>query len=370
MSGLFEIDIQSSLKSYRVTIGQGVVRAALQSEDAIVVVDEALEAHFPWLGNAKYIPLQACESSKSLQTVAAIMERMRDLGANRRSHMVAVGGGIVQDVATFAASCYMRGIGWSYCPTTLLGMVDSCIGGKSSLNVGRYKNIAGNFFPPDSVLVDMEFCTSLAVAQRIEGLCEAVKICFASRGEEFKTYLTLVGSDELLRNNAVLGEVIALSLRTKKRFIEQDEFDNGVRLLLNFGHTFGHAIEGASEYRISHGVAVGLGMLAAVRFSEACNLADRNVPRIGALVKHVLRLLAQVPDLEGALAAISPSEALVRFRSDKKHSKDQFAVIIFDKDGFLERHLFHASTEVVNRVAEVFDWVRNGFINEVQRLPR
>lgn len=358
MSELFEIDIHSSLKSYSVAIGSGIAPAALKDDGAIVVMDDALEAFFPWLGNARSIRIPAREASKTLETAATVIERMRDLGANRQSRLVAVGGGIIQDVATFAASSYMRGIEWSYCPTTLLGMVDSCIGGKSSLNVGPYKNIAGNFFPPGRVLIDTEFCTSLPKIQKIEGLLEAVKICYASQGTEFEKYLHLAGTGELIPNTATLGHIIALSLETKKRFIEEDEFDNGVRLLLNFGHTFGHAIEGASEYRISHGVAVGLGMLSAVSFSEEFDLVDRSLPRIAALVKYVNRLLAHIPDLAKTLEEISPVQTMERFRSDKKHRRDEFAVIIFDKDGLLERRFVPASTENSNRIIRVFENLR------------
>ena len=358
MSALFDIDIHSSLNSYKVSIGSGMARSALDADDTVVVVDAALQALFPWLDHPRCIRVEAREDAKNLHTVAEVIERMRDLGANRHSALLAIGGGIVQDVATFAASIYMRGIEWTYCPTTLLGMVDSCIGGKSSLNVGVYKNIAGNFYPPRRVLIDTDFCSSLPAMQKTEGLCEAVKICYASPGAEFGQYLALAGAADMLSNTASLGQIIALSLQTKKTFIETDEFDRGVRLLLNFGHTFGHAIEGASAYRISHGVAVGLGMLCAARLSETCGFAPTEQPRMRALVAYVRDLLAPLAGLQQALEDMSPAEALACFRSDKKHRKGEFVLIVFDQNGLLERRFVRASTENEARIADVFNWVR------------
>lgn len=358
MSASFDLNIHSSLKSYQVTIGSGIARSALGAGNAVVVMDAALQAFFPWLNHPQCISVKASEDAKNLNTVASVIERMRDLGANRHSALLAIGGGIVQDVATFAASSYMRGIEWTYCPTTLLGMVDSCIGGKSSLNVGHYKNIAGNYYPPDKVLIDTDFCNSLPAMQKIEGLCEAVKICYASRGLEFEQYLAMAGMPDMMTSTHALGQVIALSLQTKKTFIEADEFDNGVRLLLNFGHTFGHAIEGASAYRISHGVAVGLGMLCAARLSETCSFAPAEQPRIHALVAYVRALLAPLDSLQQALKSMSAAEALACFRSDKKHRKGEYAVIVFDQNGFLERRFVNASAENEERITAVFDWVR------------
>lgn len=358
MSVLFDIDIHSSQRTYQVSIGSGIARAALDKDDTVIVVDAALPALFPWLNHPRFIYVNAREDAKNLHTVAAVIERMRDLGANRHSALLAIGGGIVQDVATFSASSYMRGIEWTYCPTTLLGMVDSCIGGKSSLNVGVYKNIAGNFYPPGRVLIDTAFCNSLSPLQKTEGLCEAVKICYASQGPEFEQYLALANDTDLLTNASRLGDVIALSLQTKKMFIETDEFDNGVRLLLNFGHTFGHAIESATAYRISHGVAVGLGMLCAVRLSETCGFAPTAQPHIQALENYVRALLAPLSDLRQVLEQLSPADALTCFRSDKKHRRGEFAVIVFDQNGFLERRFVSASDENEARIADIFDWVR------------
>lgn len=172
-------DIASASGSYRVTVGTGLLADALRTHaEAIILIDERL-AHVLPADAARVIRVAATEDNKSLEQSAPIITRLRKLGANRRTHLLAIGGGIIQDISAFAASIYMRGIPWSYLPTTLLGMVDSCIGGKSSINVYGYKNLIGNFYPPAEIVIDLDFLKSLNVDQMVGGLCEAAKICYA-----------------------------------------------------------------------------------------------------------------------------------------------------------------------------------------------
>jgi 3-dehydroquinate synthase len=359
MSESFEI--RSSLKSYRIRIGTGLFRLTdAQSDDLFVVSDAGLAQYWPQLTHPRNIGIEAVESAKTLDTVARVIEQMRRLGAQRQSRMIAVGGGIVQDVATFCAACYMRGIDWSYYPTTLLGMVDSCIGGKSSINVGAYKNIAGNYYPPDEIVIDTDFCRTLPRTEQIAGLCEAAKICFAHRDDSFERYLGLTEPQQFLQKGQ-FGEVIALSLRTKKHFIEADEFDQGERLLLNFGHTFGHAIEGASGYAITHGVAVGLGMLAALHMSKSLGLFDTQPARAQALAQHVEQLLRHVAGLSEAVLTISPAAALDKFKSDKKHRKTQYAVVLVDGGGYLVRHFIPVDPNSEALIMAAFESIRRPY---------
>jgi len=201
---------------------------------AVILIDDYLTSVLPE-GEGKVIYVTAVEGSKSLEQAAPIVAKLRELGAHRRTHLLAIGGGIIQDVATFVASIYMRGIPWSYLPTTLLGMVDSCVGGKSSINVYGYKNLVGNFYPPTEVIIDLDFLRTLNAEQIVGGLCEAAKICYARSAEEFAAYL----ADEPAVNMAPAQaeRVVIRSLRGKQWFIEIDEFDQKERLLLNFGHT-------------------------------------------------------------------------------------------------------------------------------------
>jgi 3-dehydroquinate synthase len=352
-------DIKSSTNTYQVTVGTGLVNdASLKKDHAIHVVDSGVLKLWPILESKRCIAIEAVEEAKTLDTVAHVIEQLRTLGANRNTHLVAVGGGIIQDIATFAASTYMRGIEWTYFPTTLLGMVDSCIGGKSSINVGQYKNIAGNFYPPKAILIDPDFCNTLSHTDRIAGLCEAVKICFADQDEAYDNYLALIDPRKL-PDSVLLANTIELSLRTKKTFIEEDEFDQGIRLLLNFGHTFGHALEAASHFEITHGVAVGLGMLVAMDLSKTLlSPGISQAPRVKALETHIKCLLKQVPGLGEALNKVSGSLALEKFKSDKKHRHNQYAMILIGDNGYLKRHFINADSLADTTLTQAFDRIK------------
>lgn len=333
MSASFEI--RSSSGAYGISIGTGLIGEMFTGvRGAIIICDQYFESSLKSRG-IPIVAVEATESAKSLDRMSQIIIQLREAGANRDSTLVAVGGGVIQDIATFCASIFMRGIPWLYAPTTLLGMVDSCIGGKSSINVGNYKNIVGNFFPPQTIVIDASFINSLSAEKRIAGLCEAVKICFARGDEAFNRYLVLSPAVEMPIEK--FSEVIELSLRAKKWFIEIDEFDRNERLLLNFGHTFGHAIEGATHFAVTHGVAVGLGMLAAADFAARQGIAAAPAARTERLIRHVSELLAGVAGLDKALSSATIDAALDRFSSDKKHGKDFFTAIVPNGNGVLER---------------------------------
>jgi 3-dehydroquinate synthase len=193
---------------------------------------------------------------------------MAEKGLTRQSKLWAIGGGIIQDLATLSASLFKRGINWVYYPTTLTSMIDSCVGGKSSINTPNAKNIIGNIYPPEKVVVDTRFLASLPNQHLLSGLAEGVKICFAKGPEEFNSFVSNPASN-FPADDDNTKHLIALSLTSKKWFVEKDEFDKNERKLLNFGHTFGHALEKATHYQAPHGIAVAFGMLAAIQFSGA-----------------------------------------------------------------------------------------------------
>jgi 3-dehydroquinate synthase len=355
-------EISSSTGAYAVHIGAGQVSmgAAPPSSSACQIIDDTVAQLWPAVLRSDAIRVVATEDFKTLDTVAVIIGKMRAAGMNRTSHLFAYGGGIIQDLATFAASCYQRGIAWSYCPTTLLGMVDSCIGGKSSINVAGYKNIAGNFYPPRDILIDVTFCRTLPPVELMAGLCEAVKICFASRGDAFSRYLSLFSDPAAFLSEQQLLEVVALSLVTKKTFIEEDEFDRGVRLLLNFGHTFGHAIEAATQFAITHGVAVGVGMLAEISLSRQLGCCPETHPRIDALEGHLRGLLDRVPDLADHARTLSVPAAIEGFKSDKKHAGGRYSVILATDEGTLERASLPITNELDGLVTGIFERLARG----------
>ena len=330
------------------------VRAAGES---VVVADEFFRGRLG--GDAVFV--EASESEKSLDRMPALIEHMRGLGVNRRTHMVAVGGGVIQDLSAFVASVYMRGLGWTYVPTTVLAMVDSCIGGKSSINVGPYKNLVGTFHPPARIYVDPSVAETLPRDQFASGLIEAAKICFCRGAESFATHLFHKPSTSM--STEALESVIVNSLLAKRHFIEIDEFDKKERLLLNFGHTFGHAIEGASHYGVPHGIAVGLGILCSLAFQRARGVDFRQVEIAGELEKHLDAMIRTLPELAEQMQRLDITEVLERFASDKKHTMDRYTLILVAADGSVV-------LEQIARGAELESRVRGAIETTIERYCR
>lgn len=214
---------------------------------------DGLVADLYGLNYPNMIRIDATEHQKTYQAAAVIIDMLVSMNLRRDSHIVAIGGGITQDITCWIASTFMRGIDWSFVPTTLLAQVDSCIGSKSSINFNQYKNLLGTFNPPCAVYIDSKFRDTLPTMDLKSGLAEMIKLMIVDdRPEETLMYAAT--------QRPVNDAFIAAALKIKKYFIEIDEFDRGPRNLLNYGHCFGHAIETASDYAIPHGIAVAMGM--------------------------------------------------------------------------------------------------------------
>lgn len=338
MSALF--DVTSAFGRYGVKVEAGLFQSTLadiirnrrSGDHAVILADRYFEPILAVL-NIPVIFLSADETVKSLDAIPDVVVKLRKFGANRKTSLFAIGGGIIQDVAAFIANIFMRGIPWTYLPTTFLGMTDSCIGGKSSINVGEHKNLVGTYGPPTEVLIDPELTRTLSPSQVAEGTIEAAKICYCRGSVAFSEYLTLTSmpGDPTAR----LEKTLCASLAAKKWFIESDEFDQKERLLLNFGHTFGHALEGASHFDVSHGFAVGFGILCAIEMAHLLERSD-STGATDLLRTHILDLLAIAPRLGDIIRAVETNDVLDRFRSDKKHGVDDYAVIVPRAGGGVE----------------------------------
>lgn len=350
MSDYFKI--VSSTGEYGVHIGRDLLNSKIgDPAQQIIICDQFFASAYQDL-SLKVISIEANEISKSLDKMSEIIVALRNLGANRNTTVLAIGGGVIQDIATFVASVYMRGLKWDYLPTTMLGMVDSCIGGKSSINVGKYKNLIGNFYPPENIYIDLQFIDTLNADQRVAGLCEAVKICFAHTGPAFERYIELNPGASSSEENYL--EMISLSLLTKRWFIEIDEHDHKERQLLNFGHTFGHAIEGAANFAIPHGIAVGMGMLAAIECARLIGHFSTKPARVNMLESYTTALLASVADLPLWSKKIAVDELMDRFNSDKKHTGTHFVVIVPDPTGHLIRIELEKNSVNKNLIFDAF----------------
>lgn len=231
------------------------------------------------------------ETAKNLATVERLARALVRAGADRGAVVVAAGGGVVGDVAGFAAASYMRGVRLVHVPTTLVAQVDSSIGGKTGVNLKEGKNLVGAFYPPQLVVVDPNLLATLEDRQYRSGLYEVVKYAVIADPLLFDVLERTVGRLRS-RDGSVLDWVVARCARIKGDIVGQDEREGGLRQVLNFGHTIGHALEAATGYRsLLHGEAVGWGMLAAVELARRLGrLRPSEADRVAALVVAVGRL--------------------------------------------------------------------------------
>jgi len=216
--------------------------------------------------NVEKMEVEAGEGAKSLKTVSALWRKLIKGGYTRKSLAIALGGGVIGDVTGFAASTFMRGIYFAQVPTTLLAQVDSSVGGKNGVNF-HGKNVIGTFYQPSFILADTRFIKTLPYEEFLNGMAEVVKygiICDRSFFNFIEENLErLKEGDERL-----LNEVVERCVKMKVEIVSKDERENGLRRILNFGHTFGHAIEKLSRYRMRHGFAVSVGMVMACKVAE------------------------------------------------------------------------------------------------------
>ena len=240
--------IKSSTKDYSVNISDSFdfINKITIDEKSFFVIDRLLydlykEKLFNNIPEKQLYLLDAVEENKTIETALSICEIITNISAKRNAKLISFGGGIVQDVTGFVANILYRGIHWTFFPTTLLAACDSCIGGKTSLNYKKHKNLLGTFYPPDEIFICTPFFKTLTERDFQSGLGEVVKFNIMFGEEGIKKMEDNI--DSLLeRNDDKLMEFVLSSLEFKKTFIEQDEFDKGIRIHLNFAHTFGHSL--------------------------------------------------------------------------------------------------------------------------------
>jgi len=202
--------------------------------------------------------LDATEEEKTLTGVAKVITFLQQNNGTRQTKLLAIGGGIIQDIAAFAAFIYYRGLSWEFMPTTLLAMSDSCIGAKCGVNFGQYKNQLGMFHAPSHVLICPAFIDTLSDRDLLSGYGEIIKLHITGSAKLFHDLASVITADGFRTRQ--LPRFIAQSLAVKKAVIEVDEYDRGVRNTLNYGHTFGHALEALTQHEVPHGIAVVWGM--------------------------------------------------------------------------------------------------------------
>ncbi len=324
--------IKASSKNYEVSVYNdfSTIKNLFIDSNSYVVIDKnvydiyhnEILSNFP--SEQIYI-FDATEENKTIESALKICEIMTNIPAKRNSRLISLGGGIVQDVTGFVANILYRGIHWTFFPTTLLAACDSCIGGKTSLNYKKFKNLLGTFYPPDLIFICTPFFKTLSERDFQSGLGEVVKfnVMFGETGIN-KMEQNIDGL--LQRDDKKLEEFVYNSLLFKKDYIEQDEFDKGIRIHLNYAHTFGHAFETMSNYAIPHGTAVAMGTIVANRISLNRKLLDENIViRIENILWKIINIdLNNIePDMDKIIAAI---------KKDKKQISTDLTAVLMNPD--------------------------------------
>ena len=276
--------------------------------------------------NVAALDFPAGEASKNIDTVLDIAGKLLKLGADRETCLIALGGGVVGDMVGFIASVFMRSIPYLQIPTTLIAQVDSSIGGKTAIDLPSGKNLLGTFYQPAAVFTDLSFLETLPEKEFNNGLAEIIKYGII---EDEKMFQTLEDNMVAVKQKdaALMLKLVENCCRIKKSIVEIDEREHGLRRILNFGHTLGHALEAVSRYKITHGEGVALGMIAAARLSEKMSyLEPSETQRIETLIRGA-----------GLPVRISNSFAtdslISQLRMDKKKKGDIVHFVLLKKIG-------------------------------------
>lgn len=252
-----EICIKSKLYDYSVEFVEDFeqVLRQVQGESAFVIdknVYDLYQEKFAFLDSGRIFFMNAVESEKNMDTVMKVIEFWKSIGVKKNWKVYCFGGGITQDITTIASNLYLRNVEWIFFPTTLLSMCDSCIGGKCGINLGQYKNQIGVFYPPHKIYIDTRFVSTLTKQDYVNGWGELLKFSLTNAPDFYNEIRHL---DSYIPCPKI-DKYIYYGLEVKKKVIEEDEFESDLRRILNYGHTFGHALEAYTNNEIPHGEAV------------------------------------------------------------------------------------------------------------------
>ncbi|MGI8633863.1 MAG: 3-dehydroquinate synthase [Segetibacter sp.] len=314
----------SSTVNYYFNAELDFLKQIVSAGNAVVITDENVFAkHQKKLKGWKSIVLKAGEQHKVQATVDDIIQQLIDLGADRKTTLIGIGGGVITDITGFVAGIFMRGIAFGFVPTSILAMVDAAIGGKNGIDVGLYKNMVGLIRQPAFLLYDFFLLRSLPKEEWVNGFAEVIKHACIKDAPMFK----LLEENKLAyfqKNLTVVAQLVQRNALLKTKVVVGDEFESGERKLLNFGHTLGHAIE--NLYKIPHGHAVSIGMGVACKFSATVS-GFKETER----VVKVLKQYGLPPQFE-----FDKEEAFRILKTDKKKTNQSISYILLNKIGKAE----------------------------------
>ena len=336
-----KVNVALSGKSYEVYIGSGIVaqtghwlRENGFSGKLVIITDPTVKKLYGevlsqgltkdgFSVNTLLVP--EGEEQKSLETAGRLYQELTNCYAERITPILALGGGVIGDLAGFVAATYLRGVPLVQIPTTLLAQVDSSVGGKVAVDHGQLKNMIGAFYQPRLVIADTNTLKTLPFEELANGLAEVIKSA-AIRDEEFFTFLEENLNRIKLLDEDALEEIVFQSVKIKAEVVEKDEMDLGLRNVLNYGHTIGHALESVSDFSIGHGNAVAIGMLAAAKISHTMGILNENeVVRLRKVIEQA-GLPTEMPNLKS-------TEIIKAMKHDKKIRQDKVRFVLLKSIG-------------------------------------
>lgn len=318
-----ELNTSTGLSKIYVSESMDILKTLADVERTVLLVDEnVLHFHMDKLAGYKLIIVPEGEKSKSIESYTSIFGKLLEMGVDRSWKIVGVGGGVTTDLAGFVASTYFRGIAFGFVSTTLLGQVDASIGGKNGINFEGYKNLLGNIRQPEFVICDIKSLASLPLSEYTDGFAEIIKYGYI-KNPGISDYLEANIDRAFNQDKDVLEKLIYDSVKVKVDIVQSDEKEQGERKILNFGHTFGHAIEKLQG--MSHGQSVSLGMILAARMSA-------NLRFINNSVVDKLSSLLEKTGLP-VKVEIDPEIMAETMLKDKKKSGDILQFILLEAEG-------------------------------------
>jgi len=344
----YDFEIKSRINNYSLYFTEDIKEILLTEfeEGDYFVIDSNIKNIYrdvfnDFLNDYNHFEIEANEEIKSYEGIIPLIDDLIRKGFKKNNKLFSIGGGITQDVTSFISSVLYRGVEWIFIPTSLLAQGDSCIGSKTSINFKEFKNQIGGFYPPSKIYINLNFLTSLPEADFNSGLGELCHYIILSSKQDFDMVKDCY--DLVINDRKKLKKIIYTSLQIKKGYIEEDEFDIGIRQLLNYGHSFGHAIESITNYKIPHGIAVAIGMDIANYVSVQYGLLDlstRNYIR-GFLIKIWNGYSLKNINIQTLLHALS---------KDKKNVGKNLGLILLTDFGKAEKRMITPNQEFVNHL--------------------
>ena len=350
---MYNFQVKSSIHDYSVSFvddTQSALLNELKIGDFIIIDTKIIELYSNQLCDILktygHIGIDATEPQKSYQGVMPILQHLIENGFRKNHRLIAIGGGITQDITAFMASILYRGVDWYFFPTSLLAQGDSCIGSKISINFNEFKNLVGGFYPPNKIFINLDFLDTLSPPDLRSGLGEMLHYFIVSGEEDFRRFKSEYS--RALEDKKVLASLIARSLEIKKGYIERDEFDQNVRQVFNYGHSFGHAIESLTQYRIPHGIAVSYGM-------DIANYISVKLGYIPESLRQDVRELVEQIWCATCITDIPLEKFMSALSKDKKNIGKQLGLILSRGFGKIFKDIRPMDEEFIGWLQEYFD---------------